>query len=252
MQRTGDNPVLVTGYGGFDISLLPTFTRTALHFIERGGVYAVANLRGGGELGEAWHRAGMKEHKSRVFDDMEAVLRWFSDSGISNPRRIALTGGSNGGLLVGAMLTRAPDAFAAGAAYAGLYDMLRYHRFPPAAIWASEYGDPEQPEAARYLHAYSPYHRVVDGTHYPAALIEAADHDTRVHWGHSTKFAARLQQAQAGRRPIYFHMTRKQGHGRGTRLSDLVEKYARQAAFLEQAIGPIGAGPAAARADRSP
>ncbi|MDD9938253.1 MAG: prolyl oligopeptidase family serine peptidase [Myxococcales bacterium] len=239
VKRDAGNAVLLTGYGGFDVSLLPQFTRTALHFIERGGVYAIANLRGGGELGEAWHRAGMKEHKPRVFEDMEAVLRWLSKSRISRPSRIAITGGSNGGLLVGAMLTRAPETFGAAVGYVGLYDMLRYHHFPPAAIWASEYGDPEIAEEARYLHAYSPYHRVTPGTVYPATLIETADHDTRVYWGHSTKFAARLQQAQGGRAPIYFHMTRKQGHGRGTRLSDLVEKYARQGAFLREAIGAV-------------
>jgi prolyl oligopeptidase len=226
-------PVLIYGYGGFDVSLLPQFTRSALYFIERGGIYAVANLRGGGEFGDAWHRAGMLEHKPRVFQDFEAVIRWFSDSGITTPERIAITGGSNGGLLVGALITRAPETFGAAAAYVGLYDMLRYTLFPPAQIWTSELGDPSTPEAARYLHAYSPYHQLVDGTRYPAALIETADHDTRVFWGHSTKFAARLQQAQAGERPIYFYMEREQGHGRGTQLRDLVRRYARMYAFLE-------------------
>jgi prolyl oligopeptidase len=231
-------PVLIYGYGGFDVSLLPQFTRSALYFIERGGIYAVANLRGGGEFGDAWHRAGMLEHKTRVFQDFEAVIRWFGESGITVPERIAITGGSNGGLLVGALITRAPAAFRAAAAYVGLYDMLRYTLFPPAQIWTSELGDPSTPEAARYLHAYSPYHQVVDGTRYPAALIETADHDTRVFWGHSTKFAARLQQAQAGERPIYFYMEREQGHGRGTQLRDLVRRYARMYAFLERELSP--------------
>ncbi|MGD8862455.1 MAG: prolyl oligopeptidase family serine peptidase [Myxococcales bacterium] len=240
LPRDGDNAVLVYGYGGFDVSLLPSFSRSALDFVQRGGVYAEVNLRGGGELGEAWHRAGMKEHKPRVFEDMEAALRFFSDSGISRPGRIAVTGGSNGGLLAGAMITRAPQLFGAAAAYVGLYDMVRYPRFPPAALWVSEYGDPSEPEALRYLHAYSPYHQIREGTRYPAALIETADHDTRVHWSHSAKFAARLSRAQAGEQPIYFHMTLEQGHGSGTRLSDLVDRYARQHAFLEQALGPIG------------
>jgi len=236
IEASGQHPVLLYGYGGFDVSLLPSFTRTALHWIERGGIYAVANLRGGGELGDGWHRAGMLEHKPRVFEDFEAAIEYFTDSGLSRPERIAITGASNGGLLVGAMVTRVPTRFAAAAAYVGLYDMLRYHLFPPAEIWVSEYGDPREPEAARYLHAYSPYHRVVDGGRYPSVLIETADHDTRVSFAHSTKFAARLQHAQAGPQPIYFHMTRSQGHGKGTRLSDLVEKYARQHAFLEQAL----------------
>jgi prolyl oligopeptidase len=236
LRRDGEAKVLLTGYGGFDVSLLPQFTRSALYFIERGGVYAVANLRGGGEGGEAWHRAGMREQKPRVFEDFEAVVRWFAQSGISRPQRIAITGGSNGGLLMGALLTRAPDAFGAAVAYVGLYDMLRYPLFPPAQLWTGEYGDPREPEAARYLYAYSPYHRVVDGTHYPAALIETADHDTRVHFGHSAKFAARLQDAQAGPQPIYFYQERDLGHGRGTPLRALVQRYSRMYAFLDAVL----------------
>lgn len=237
LVRDGNNPVLLTGYGGFDVALLPDFTRTALYWLERGGVYAVANLRGGGEYGETWHRAGMLANKARVFEDFEAVIRWFSESGISRPEKIAISGGSNGGLLMGAMITRVPSAFRAAVADVGLYDMLRYPLFPPAALWITEYGDPQQPEAARWLASYSPYHNVHDGTAYPAVLVETADHDTRVHWSHSTKFAARLQQAQAGPLPIYFHMEKQQGHGRGTRLSDLVRRYVRRYAFLEDALG---------------
>jgi prolyl oligopeptidase len=179
----------------------------------------------------------MLEHKQRVFEDFEAVLDWLAGSGISRPERIAITGGSNGGLLVGAMLTRSPQRFGAAAAYVGLYDMLRYALFPPARLWVGEYGDPQEPAAARYLHAYSPYHNVRDGTRYPAALIETADHDTRVFWGHSTKFAARLQSAQAGDAPIYFYLKRDQGHGRGTRHSDLVDQLVRRYAFIESVLG---------------
>ena len=130
--------MLIRGYGGFDVSLLPEFTRSALFWLERGGIYAEANLRGGGEFGETWHRAGMHTNKVNVFDDFEAVIRWFGTGGVSKPERIAITGGSNGGLLVGALITRAPDAFAAAASYVGLYDMLRYPKFPPAALWTSE------------------------------------------------------------------------------------------------------------------
>jgi prolyl oligopeptidase len=237
LAHDGNNPVLLYGYGGFDVSLLPQFTRSALYFIERGGIYAVANLRGGGEFGEAWHRAGMFEHKPQVFDDFEAAIRWFGSSGLSRPERIAITGGSNGGLLVGALVTRAPATFRAAAAYVGLYDMLRYTLFPPAELWTSEYGDPHEPDAARYLHAYSPYHQVQDGAHYPAVLVETADHDTRVHYAHSTKFAARLQDAQAAAQPIYFYMERAQGHGHGTPLHELVRRYARMYGFLEHELG---------------
>jgi prolyl oligopeptidase len=235
--KNADNPVLLTGYGGFDVSLMPEFTRNALYWLERGGVYAVANLRGGGEYGESWHRAGMLEQKVHVFEDFEAVLRLLSESRISRPERIAIVGGSNGGLLVAAAVTRAPATFAAAVAEVGLYDMLRYHLFPPAQIWATEYGDPKEPAAARWLAAYSPYHHVAERAHYPAVLIETADHDTRVHWAHSTKLAARLQDAQAGNRPIYFYMEREQGHGSGTRLRDLVREHSRKYAFIESQLG---------------
>ncbi len=237
LERDRDRPVLLYGYGGFKVSLLPGFTRSALYWLERGGVYAVANLRGGGELGEAWHRAGMFENKTRVFEDFEAVIRWFATSGISRPGRIAITGGSNGGLLMGAALTRVPDCFRAAAGYVGLYDMLRFHLFPPAELWTSEFGDPRQPEAARYLHAYSPYHQVRDAVAYPAALIETALHDTRVFWGHSAKFAARLQQASASGRPVYFYIEREAGHGQGAGLRLLVSRYRRLYAFLERELG---------------
>ncbi len=235
--RDGQQPVILYGYGGFNVSILPSFSRNVLYWIERGGTYAFANLRGGGEFGEQWHRAGNLANKERVFEDFEGVIRWLASSGISRPERIAITGGSNGGLLMGAMITRCPSAFAAAATYVGLYDMLRYDRFPPAELWVSEYGTANDPEQFRWLLAYSPYHHVTDGTHYPAVLVETADHDSRVHWGHSTKFAARLEDAQAGDAPILFYVERSVGHGAGTRLSDLVTRYARQYAFIAHALG---------------
>jgi prolyl oligopeptidase len=237
LPRNGSAPVLIEGYGGFSVSLLPDLRRSALHFAERGGIYAVATLRGGGEHGEAFHRAGMLDEKPRVFEDFEAAIDWFAHSGWSRPSRIAITGGSNGGLLIGAMLTRSPQRFGAALAYVGLYDMLRYTRFPPAELWVSEYGDPTDPTVARYLHAYSPYHNVKAATAYPATLIETADHDTRVFWGHSTKFAARLQDAAVGPAPVYFFMERKSGHGPGLGLADLVRREARKHAFLRGALG---------------
>ena len=235
--QDGRNPVLLYGYGGFNVSLLPTFRRDPIYWLERGGIYVVANLRGGAEFGEDWHRAGAMGNKEHVFEDFEAVLGWLSSSRWSNPARIAINGGSNGGLLMGAMLTRAPDAFAATFASVGLYDMVRFARFPPAEIWTSEYGDPTRPDAFRWLHAYSPYHRVRDGLRYPAAWIETADHDTRVHWGHSTKFAARLQDAQAGDAPVYFYMQHDVGHGAGTQRSDELRRLTRMFAFIEDRLG---------------
>ena len=239
MPRDGSNRVLLTGYGGFNVSLLPGFQRNALYWVERGGVYAVANLRGGGEHGEEWHRAGNLANKERVFEDFEAVIRWLGgESNISRPERIAITGGSNGGLLMGAMITRAPDAFAAAASYVGLYDMLRYHRFPPAELWITEYGSADDAAQLPWLHGYSPYHRVRDGVTYPAILITTADHDTRVHWAHSTKFAARLQEATGEPDPsVYFHMEQQQGHGAGMRRSDSVARYVRLFSFIERFVG---------------
>jgi prolyl oligopeptidase len=246
MARDGDNRVLLTGYGGFNISLLPGFQRNALYWVERGGVYAVANLRGGGEHGERWHRAGNLANKERVFEDFEAVVRWLGgESGISDPSRIAITGGSNGGLLMGALITRAPETFAAAVANVGLYDMIRYHRFPPAELWISEYGSSDDPEQLRWLLGYSPYHHVREGADYPAVLVTTADHDTRVHWAHSTKFAAALQEATGEPDPeIYFYMVREQGHGAGTRRSDTVERYVRLYTFVERTLGrPTGDEP---------
>jgi len=243
----GDVPVLLTGYGGFNVSLLPAFQRSPLYWTERGGVYAVANLRGGGEFGEAWHRAGHLGNKERVFEDMEAVIRWLGrssaegGSGWSRPARIGITGGSNGGLLMGAMITRCPDAFGAAATYVGLYDMVRYDHFPPAELWVSEYGSASVADQFAYLVRYSPYHRIVADRSYPAVLVETADHDSRVFWGHSTKFAARLQEATGAADPaVYFYRERDVGHGAGTPVSAIRNRYVRMYAFLERHLGGIG------------
>jgi prolyl oligopeptidase len=241
--RDGSNRVLLYGYGGFNISLLPTFSRSVLYWLEQGGVYALANLRGGGELGEAWHRAGQLENKVHVFEDFEAVIRWLSESGWSQPPRIGILGGSNGGLLVGATLTRCPEAFGAAVGQVGLYDMLRYHRFPPAELWVSEYGSAADPAQFAALRAYSPYHNVRPGTTYPAALIETADHDSRVFWGHSTKFAARLQEASTDPEAVLFYMDRSVGHGAGTSRSDTIDQMARMYAFLIWRLWTEGAAP---------
>ncbi len=242
MEPDGEQRVLLYGYGGFNVSLLPGFQRNALYWVERGGVYAVANIRGGGEFGEDWHRAGNLGNKQRVFEDFEAVIAWLGgESGISRPDRIGIMGGSNGGLLMGAMVTRVPDTFRVALAGVGLYDMVRYHRFPPAELWISEYGSADDPEQFAWLYAYSPYHRVRDGVAYPAVFVTTADHDTRVHWAHSTKFTARLQEATGEPDPsIYFYMVSEVGHGAGTRRSDTVDRYVRTYTFLEHFVGRPG------------
>ncbi len=235
-RAEGPTPTILYGYGGFSISLMPGLRRNALYWLQRGGVYAIANLRGGGEFGDDWHRAGMLENKPRVFEDFEAVIRWLSESGRSRPDQIGITGGSNGGLLMGAMIARVPSTFGAAASYVGLYDMVRYHHFPPAELWISEYGSSEDETLFPVLRGYSPYHNIPAGQRLPAILIETADHDSRVHWAHSTKFTAALQEANAGPRPIYFYMEREMGHGAGTRHSDRVEKYARMYTFFESQL----------------
>ncbi|MBN1774229.1 MAG: S9 family peptidase [Deltaproteobacteria bacterium] len=242
LAADGARPTLVTGYGGFNVPMLPGFVRNILYWLERGGVYVQAALRGGSEFGEEWHRAGMLENKHNVFDDMEAVLRWLPTTGLTSPEHIAITGASNGGLLMGAMITRCPDAFRAAAASVGLYDMVRFAQFPPAEIWMSEYGDPSEPEAFAWLLDYSPYHAVRDGTPYPAVLVSTADRDTRVSWKHSTKFAARLQEASSSDRPILFHLERSVGHGAGTGRSDTVREYVRKYTFFETELGPLNPG----------
>ena len=227
MVPDGNQPVLLGGYGGF----------TVLYWLEQGGVYASANIRGGGEHGEAWHADGMLENKHHVFEDFEAVIRWLSDSGLSNPDRIAIIGGSNGGLLMGAMLARCPEAFRAAVSSVGLYDMVRFTEFPPAEIWMGEYGDPSEAEAFSYLYAYSPYHNITEGAALPAALVETAAQDSRVSWQHSTKFVARLQEATSSPNPLLFYMSRDEGHGAGSDRSDVVDRYIRYYTFIETELG---------------
>jgi prolyl oligopeptidase len=237
MVRDGNQPVLLYGYGGFADSFLPSFRTDALYWVDRGGIYAVANIRGGGEFGEAWHRGGSMENKVRSFEDFEAALRWLATSGVSRPERIAITGDSNGGLLVGAMVTRVPELFRAAVGNVGLYDMIRYTRFPPAELWVTEYGNPSVEREFRFLHDYSPYHHVSSRA-YPWVLLETAEEDNRVHWSHSTKFAAALQAAQSGDSPILFFMARGAGHGTGLGGGfGLGDRYARGFTFMEKALG---------------
>jgi prolyl oligopeptidase len=237
LARTGDHPTLLYGYGGFGISLTPSFSVGLVAWLEMGGVYAQPNLRGGGEYGEAWHQAGTKLNKQKVFDDFIAAAEWLVANGYTNPSKLAISGGSNGGLLVGACLTQRPDLFAAALPAVGVFDMLRFHKFTIGWAWISEYGSPEDPEEFKALYAYSPLHNLKPGTAYPATLITTADHDDRVVPAHSFKFAAALQAAQGGSQPILIRIDTKAGHGAGKPTTKLIEETADRWAFLVEVLG---------------
>jgi prolyl oligopeptidase len=215
LEPTARAPALLYAYGGFDIAITPAFSPLAAAWVERGGIYAVANLRGGGEYGRAWHEAGRRASKQNVFDDFCACARWLADSGWSRTDRVAITGGSNGGLLVGACLAQHPELFGACVAHVGVFDMLRFHKFTIGWAWTGELGNPDEPADYQWLRAYSPLHNVTAGTRYPATLLLTGDHDDRVVPGHSFKFAATLQAAQAGDRPILLRVETATGHGAG-------------------------------------
>ena len=231
LARDGERPVLLTGYGGFNISLTPAFDPANFVFLDRGGICAVANLRGGGEYGEAWHEAGMFGRKQNVFDDFIAAAEWFTTSGLSRPGRIAIEGGSNGGLLTAAVMVQRPELFGAVVCRVPVADMLRYHRFTVGRFWISEYGSAEDPAQFPFLYRYSPLHNVIDGTEYPPILITTADTDDRVSPGMAKKFAARLQAA-GHEAPVLIRVERKAGHGAGKPLSKTIEEDADIFAFL--------------------
>jgi prolyl oligopeptidase len=239
---TGDVPVLLYGYGGFNIPVTPTFAASRAVWVERGGVFAVANLRGGGEYGRAWYDAGRLANKQNVFDDFCAAARWLGgESGWSRPERVAIHGGSNGGLLVGACLTQHPELFGAAVPAVGVLDMLRFHTFTIGWAWVSDYGSPDDAEAFPWLRAYSPLHNVRPGASYPATLVLTGDHDDRVAPGHSFKFAAALQAAQAGDAPALIRVETAAGHGAGKPTQKLIEEAADMLAFIEHALGVVSA-----------
>jgi prolyl oligopeptidase len=209
----GPRPTILYGYGGFGISLTPGFSAGALAWLEAGGAYAIANLRGGSEEGESWHRAGMRQHKQRVFDDLHAAAERLADDGVTRPDLLAIHGGSNGGLLVGAALTQRPDLYAAVVCSAPLLDMVRYEQHGLGRLWSDEYGTAEDPEQLRWLLTYSPYHRVRPGTAYPAVLFTVFASDSRVDPLHARKMAAALQHATTGDRPVLVRLEREVGHG---------------------------------------
>jgi prolyl oligopeptidase len=236
----GSNPTFLYGYGGFNISLTPSFSVGMLVWLEMGGVYAVPNLRGGGEYGEEWHQAGMHDKKQNVFDDFIAAAETLIARGYTSPAKLAIGGGSNGGLLVGAAMTQRPELFAAALPTVGVFDMLRFHRFTIGWAWVAEYGSADSAAQFTYLYVYSPLHRLVAGTHYPATLITTADHDDRVVPGHSFKFAAALQAAQGTPRPILIEIETKAGHGAGKPTSKVIEEQADRWAFLVKNLGMRG------------
>jgi prolyl oligopeptidase len=235
--RDGTRPALLTGYGGFDVNMLPSWTPSAIPFLESGGTYALAVLRGGGEYGESWHRAGMLEKKQNVFDDFIAAATWLVDHRVTTPARLAISGGSNGGLLVGAALTQRPDLFRAVVCGVPLLDMLRYHLFRLAALWVPEYGSPDDPAAARWLAAYSPYQHVRDGVKYPAVFLHTAASDTRVDPMHARKMAARLQAATTSGLPILLQVESRAGHGAGKPLTKVIAQLVDQWSFLFAELG---------------
>jgi prolyl oligopeptidase len=228
----GDQPTMLYGYGGFNISMTPGFSITRLAWMEMGGIYAVANLRGGGEYGEKWHQAGTKLNKQNVFDDFIAASEYLIDENYTNPGKLAIFGGSNGGLLVGAVINQRPDLYAAAIPAVGVMDMLRFHKFTAGRYWVDDYGSSEDPEEFKALYAYSPYHNVKEGTHYPAVMITTADTDDRVVPGHSFKYAAAMQAAQAGVAPILIRIETRAGHGAGVPTEKVIQSYADQWAFL--------------------
>ncbi len=236
----GDRPVLLTGYGGFNISMTPAYSAVTAFWLAQGGIFAQPNLRGGGEYGEEWHRAGMLEQKQHSFDDFIAAAEWLIRAGYTRPERLAIRGGSNGGLLVGAAITQRPDLFRAAVCAVPLLDMLRFHRFLIAQLWTSEYGSADDPEQYRWLRAYSPYHQVRTAVRYPALLFTTAESDSRVDPLHARKLAALLQSktgAPPAERPVLLRVETQAGHGQGKPLAKTIEEQTDIWSFLCDQLG---------------
>ncbi|PHI21739.1 S9 family peptidase [Lewinellaceae bacterium SD302] len=234
LELNGQNPTYLYGYGGFNVSLSPSFSTMRMALLENGGVYAMPNLRGGGEYGEAWHQAGMLKNKQNVFDDFIAAAEYLIAEGYTSSDKLAIAGGSNGGLLVGAAMTQRPELFAAAFPAVGVMDMLRYHKFTVGKGWIPEYGSSEDAEMFPVLKAYSPLHNLKEGVEYPATMVTTADHDDRVVPAHSFKFAARLQEAHAGDNPVLIRIETDAGHGAGKPISKVIEEQADMWSFFFQ------------------
>ncbi len=237
IDMDGSNPVMLYGYGGFGISMGPYFNRGLIPWLEMGGVYAAPCIRGGGEYGSDWHTAGIQENRPTVFRDFIAAAEFLIDSEYTSPSRIAISGGSNGGTLVAAVLNMRPDLFGAAAPAMGVMDLMRFHMFTIGWAWKSEYGDPEDPEDVEFLLGYSPYHNIREGVEYPPVMISTADHDDRVVPGHSYKYGARLQAAQTGDAPILMRITPAAGHGGAVGLSEGLDRTAEKYAFFWRELG---------------
>jgi len=237
LKLDGNNPTLLYGYGGFNIPMTPGFSVARLPWLEMGGVYVVANLRGGSEYGEAWHEAGTKLKKQNVFDDFIGAAEWLIANKYTQPSKLAIQGGSNGGLLVGAVLNQRPDLFGAALPAVGVMDMLRFPKFTIGWAWTSDYGSPDNPEEFKAIYAYSPLHNVKTGAKYPATMVTTADHDDRVFPAHSFKYAAALQEAQGGNAPILIRIETKAGHGAGKPTTKQIEEQADIYGFLVKSLG---------------
>jgi len=237
IELDGTNPTLLYGYGGFDVSMTPRFSTSALVWLEAGGVYAIANLRGGGEYGRDWHEAGMKEKKQNVFDDFIAAAEWLIENKYTSSDKLAIHGASNGGLLVGAVTVQRPELFKAVLCGVPLLDMVNYHTFGLANIWAEEYGSSEDPEQFAYLHAYSPYHNVKQGVAYPAFLVTGSENDARVDPLHARKMVAAMQAADPDGEPHVLLVRKASGHGGGTTITTQIEQNAEIRAFLMDQLG---------------
>ena len=232
LKPDGNAPTYLYGYGGFNLPQLPAFSVPNLVWMEMGGIFALANLRGGGEYGKVWHMGGMREAKQNVFDDMIAAAEWLVENKYTRPPRLAIGGRSNGGLLTGVCLTQRPDLFGAALVIVGVLDMLRFHKFTIGWAWVSDYGSPDDPQDFNVLMKYSPYHNLKHGTIYPAVMVATGDHDDRVYPAHSFKFAAALQNAQSGTAPVLLRVETRAGHGRGKPTTKLIEEFSDLWAFL--------------------
>ena len=237
LKLDGQNPTLLYAYGGFDISLTPGFSIPTVVWLEMGGIYAQPNLRGGGEYGEDWHLAGTKAKKQNVFDDFIAAAEWLIANKYTSTPKLAIRGGSNGGLLIGAMLTQRPDLFGATLPLVGVMDMLRFQKFTIGWAWTSDFGSSESAEDFKWLYAYSPLHNLKPGTKYPPTMIATADHDDRVVPGHSFKFAAAMQADQAGTAPVLIRVETKAGHGAGKPISKIIDQTADEWSFVAYNLG---------------
>jgi prolyl oligopeptidase len=230
--RDGTVPTILYGYGGFNISLTPGFSPALTVWLEQGGAYAVACLRGGGEYGETWHEAGQKQRKQNVFDDFISAAEFLIKEQFTSKKKLVIKGGSNGGLLVAAVTNQRPDLFAAAAPAVGVMDMLRFHQFTIGWAWQDEYGSPDKAEDFETLRSYSPYHNLKPSTPYPPMLVETADHDDRVFPAHSFKYGAALQHAQTGPAPVLMRIESKAGHGAGKPTTKVIEAQADEYAFF--------------------